>query len=337
MTPAPPAACVAGSAVADVTCRIVGWADLPGWDADDHEAALAAFRATCGAITSPDWNRVRARAHQAGARARAFFEETFLPLVIADGAPPLFTGYYEPELDGAPVRAGNFRQPIYRLPPDLRAGGRWHSRAEIEEGKVLEGRGLEIAWLRDPVEAFLLQVQGSGRIRMTDGRVIRVGYAGSNGHSYRSVGAELVRRGAVAADRISAEAIATWVRANPEEGARLLRHNPSFVFFRELDLPPDLGPLGAMGHPVTPLRSVAVDPDIVPLGAPVWIATEGAVPIRRLVVAQDTGAAIRGAQRADVFIGTGAEAGRIAGRMRDRGRMAVPFRANAARRLAAGR
>jgi membrane-bound lytic murein transglycosylase A len=335
MRPRPSPDWFASSEVAGVTHRIVEWSDLPGWDADDHEAALSTFRVTCGEMTGPGWAEVCANARDLDGSARTFFEDAFRPVVISDGAPPLFTGYYEPELDGSLQLSERFGQAIYRMPPGLRDGAPWHSRAKIEERGLLDG--LEIAWLSDAVEAFLLQVQGSGRIRLTDGRTLRVGYAGRNGHAYRSVGAELVRRGAVAADRISAQAIRDWVRANPDAGAGLLRHNPSFVFFREVEVPPDLGPLGAMGRPVTALRSVAVDPDIVPLGAPVWIGTEGAAPLRRLMVAQDTGAAIKGAQRADIFVGTGEAAGRIAGSMRETGHMVVLLPTDVALRRAAGR
>jgi membrane-bound lytic murein transglycosylase A len=161
------------------------------------------------------------------------------------------------------------------------------------------------------VEAFFLQVQGSGRIKLTDGRAIRVGFGGRNGHPYRSVGRELVRQGVFEAHQVSAQRIKRWVRDNPQAGAALLRHNPSFIFFREVnEVPPDRGPLGAMNRSVTALRTVAVDPDFAPLGAPVWIETDGASPMRRLMVAQDTGSAIKGPQRADVFYGTGAAAGR---------------------------
>ena len=186
----------------------------------------------------------------------------------------------------------------------------------------MRGRGLEIAWIEDPVDAFFLQIQGSGRIRMTDGRVVRVGYAGRNGHPYRSVGQEMIRRGTHSPDQVSAQAISAWVRANPAQGRALLYHNPSYVFFRVLrDLPAEKGPIGAMGRPITTLRSVAIDPAFVPLGAPVWIEKEGRNPIRRLMVAQDTGGAIKGAQRADIFYGTGPAAGEAAGTIKDGGRL----------------
>lgn len=188
----------------------------------------------------------------------------------------------------------------------------------------MDGRGLEIAWVDDAVELFFLQVQGSGRIRLPGGRTIRVGYAGFNGHEYRSIGEELVRRGVYQPHQVSAQVIQNWVRRNPVAGRELLYHNPSYVFFREVsEVPANKGPLGAMNRSITGMRSIAVDPAIVPLGAPVWIEKDGKSPLRRLMIAQDTGSAIKGAQRADVFFGTGDRAGRQAGRLRDPGRMMV--------------
>jgi membrane-bound lytic murein transglycosylase A len=260
----------------------------------------------------------------------------FRPVQI--GVPPaLLTGYYEPEIAGALRPDDTHRFPIYRRPPGLPSGARWASRAEIENDGLLAGRGLEIAWLADPVERFFLQIQGSGRIRLPDGGIVRVGYGGKNGHDYRSVGQELVRRGLFEAHEVSADAIAGWVRANPAAGRRLLQHNPSYVFFRRLDdHPAGKGPLGAMNRPLTPGRSIAVDPDHVPLGAPVWLEKGGATPLRRLMVAQDTGSAIQGAQRADIFYGTGAEAGRAAGRVRDAGRLVVLLPVQLAHAVTAG-
>jgi membrane-bound lytic murein transglycosylase A len=188
----------------------------------------------------------------------------------------------------------------------------------------MEGRGLEIAWVDDPVELFFLQIQGSGRVRFPDGRVVRVGYGGFNGHAYRSIGKEMVRRGIYEAHQVSAQVIRNWVKRNPGDGEELLYHNDSYVFFREVsEVPADQGPLGAMNRSITALRSIAVDPAFTPLGAPVWIEKEGAAPMRRLMVAQDTGSAIKGAQRADIFYGTGAKAGAAAGAVKDPGRLLV--------------
>ena len=313
----------AQSDMTDRRATILDFADLEGWAGDDHGAALAVFASTCGDLPDPEWAGVCGLARSAAPEAaRGFFETLFRPVLIEDGVPAQFTGYYEPELDGALRRTARYRWPLYGLPPEVEPGTPFLSRAEIETTGALAGRGLEIAWVDDPVEAFFLQVQGSGRVRLPSGRVIRVGYAGKNGHEYRSVGLEMIRRGLMTEDEASAGRIRDWVRANPEEGTALLRHNPSFVFFREVsEVPADRGPLGAMNRSITPLRSIAVDPAFQPLGAPVWIETEGREPMRRLMVAQDTGSAIKGAQRADVFFGTGDLAGQAAGAVRDRGRM----------------
>jgi membrane-bound lytic murein transglycosylase A len=285
--------------------------DLEGWASDDLSGALSVFRVTAGDV--PGWERIAAMA--AGATdARAYFEALFRPVLIEDGAAPVFTGYYEPELAGSRVRTGAFVHPVHALPDDPHA----HDRAAIVAG-ALEGRGLEIAWLEDAAEAFFLQVQGSGRIVCPDA-VIRVNWAGGNGRSYRSIGKELIARGVFDAGSVTAEGIKDWIRAHPAEGAALMDLNPSWVFFRVIDLDPALGPIGCMGRPVSAMRSVAVDPSVVTLGAPVWIEAGG---LRRLMVAQDKGGAIKGAQRADVFFGTGAEAGRRAGEFHHPGRMVV--------------
>lgn len=303
--------------------EILRFADLEGWAADDHRAALSSFRETCGLLDESDWVPLCRLAEDAGDSAegaRQFFELFFRPVVI--GAPPaLFTGYYEPELEGSPVRTPRFAWPIYRRPPELRDGQVFNTRAEIERG-ILRGRGLELAWLDDPVDVYFLQVQGSGRIRMPDGAVVRVGYAGRNGHAYRSVGQEMVRRGTHSMDQVSAQEIAAHVRN--QAGAELLNINPSYVFFRTVnEVPAEKGPIGAMGRSITAFRSVAIDPAYTPLGAPVWVEKDGAKPIRSLMVAQDTGGAIKGPQRADIFYGTGPAAGDAAGTVKDGGRMVV--------------
>lgn len=304
--------------------QMLDFESLDGWAQDDHRAALVAFMETCETLQE-DWAPICRLAADAGATdasARAFFELMFKPVQIGN-PPALFTGYYEPELRGSSSRTPRFAYPIYARPPELQDGQVYYDRAAIERG-ALRGRGLEIAWLEDPVEVFFLHIQGSGRIRMTDGRVIRVGYAGRNGHAYRSVGQEMVARGTLTADEVSAQGIKSYVRSNPVTGNDLLNVNPSYIFFRNIgDLPADKGPIGAMGRSITSLRSVAIDPAYTPLGAPVWIEKDGNTPIRRLMVAQDTGGAIKGAQRADIFFGTGAQAGEAAGTVKDGGRMIV--------------
>ena len=312
-----------GVARAEVSYTILSFDQLDGWVQDDHQEALDVFLETCGDMQGAEWKSVCALASQKP-NAKTFFELFFRPVLIEDGTPALFTGYFEPELSGSRVRTSWYRYPVYRKPPELQDGTRWYSREQIEKEKILAGRGLEIAWVDNAVDLFFLQVQGSGRIRLTDGTTIRVGYGGANGHTYRSIGKELVRRGVYDQSQVSAQVIRNWVKRNPILGTELLRSNPSFVFFRELKgVPDNKGPLGAMNRSITPMRTVAVDPAYVPLGAPVWLEKGGAGGFRRLMVAQDTGSAIKGAQRADIFFGTGEKAGRKAGRVRDPGRMVV--------------
>tara|TARA_R110002094_G_scaffold41099_11_gene53530 strand:+ start:1683 stop:2678 length:996 start_codon:yes stop_codon:yes gene_type:complete len=307
----------------DVTYEVLEFSQLDGWSNDNHEAALKTFLNTCGDMDDPDWRAVCEYA-RTGPDARQFFELFFRPVLISDGQDGLFTGYFEPELDGSRAQTGRFRYPVYRMPPEALRSNPWFTRREILTSGVMASRGLEIAWVDDPVELFFLQIQGSGRIRLPDGERIRVGYRGANGHPYRSIGVELVRRGVYDAHQVSAEVIKNWVRRNPVDGQELLLHNPSYVFFREVSkVPAERGPLGAMNRSVTTMRSVAVDPSYVKLGAPVWIEKDGEDPLRRLMIAQDTGSAIKGAQRADVFFGTGDAAGRAAGKLRDPGRMLV--------------
>lgn len=315
--------------------QAIDFADLEGWAADDHAAAFDVFRRSCDkgrtghpalGVTREDWAAV---CDEAGLLprdyARDFFEARFRPYLVTSADRPLFTAYYEPELQGARAPVGAYRHPLYARPPDLpRDGDEYWTRAEIEAG-ALDGRGLELFWLADPVESFFLHIQGSGRIRTEDGRVHRLGYAGKNGHPYRSVGRMLIADGVLTPGQASAEGIKAWVRANPAAGRAYLDRNPSYVFFREITaLDPSLGPLGALETPLTPYRSAAVDPSVYPLGAPVWVEAPGpAGPFRRLMVAQDTGGVIKGAQRADLFFGTGPEAGALAGRMKHAGRMVV--------------
>lgn len=274
---------------------------LPGWQADDHAAALAVWQRT-------------AMAPESCGDPRTFFESRF----FVASRPCHFTGYYEPELDGRRAPDARFRHPLHGLPPDLPEGRPWFSRREIVERDLLAGR--ELVRLDSAIEAFLAQVQGSVRVRLDDGSVLRLGYAGRNGHEYRSIGQELIRRGEIAADAISADAIRDWCAAHPADVAELLAHNPSYVFFRLLDLAPDRGPIGSSGVPLTPMRSLAADPAHVPPGSPVWVECGS---LQALFVAQDTGGAIRGEGRADLFCGSGASAGHIASGLNTHGTMHV--------------
>lgn len=313
----------ASPAVADTSLELLDFDQLDGWAEDDHEAALDTFLKTCDIPPGPDWRSLCKLAREKGG-GRSFFELFFRPVLIGGEDAALFTGYFEPELRGSLTPTARYRFPLFTRPRGLPDGQPWATRAEIEEQGLLAGRGLEIAWVEDPVELFFLQIQGSGRIKLPNGKVLRVGYGGHNGHTYRSIGKELIRRGIYEAHQVSAQVIKSWVRRNPVDGLKLLHHNPSFVFFRRVTgTDPSEGPIGAMNRPVTADRTIAVDPAFTPLGAPVWIEKGGQTPIKRLMIAQDTGSAIKGAQRADIFFGTGDKAGLDAGKIRDPGRMIV--------------
>jgi len=330
------------------------WEQLPGWREDDLVAAWPAFLQSCkGLKNNPAWTGVcqaagRLPAAPEGVAVRAFFEQQFQPWQISQaegGAEGLVTGYYEPLLRGSRYLTPKYRFPIHAAPDDLlvvdlsalypelkslRLRGRlqgnkvvpYFSRAEIEAGTA-PVRGKELVWVDDPVELFFLQIQGSGRVRLDNGDIVRVGYADQNGHPYRSIGKWLVDKGELTLDKASMQGIKDWGRRNPERLPELLNANPSYVFFREL--PNHLsGPLGALGVPLTAERSIAIDPRGMPLGAPVWLATtrpNSSESLNRLMMAQDTGGAIRGNVRADFFWGFGDEAGRQAGAMKQRGRM----------------
>jgi membrane-bound lytic murein transglycosylase A len=294
--------------------------------------------------------------------ARSFFETWFRPYAARgpDGDEGLFTGYFEMEINGARAPGEGFRTPLYRLPRDQvtvnlgafdpalvgrRLVGRvdggklvpYHTRGEIQNG-ALNGRALEMLWLENPVDLYMLHIQGSGRVRLADGSVLRVGFAGHNGHDYASIGRELIRRGEMKRGAVTWPAIHDWVVRNPDKASELFAANPRYIFFRIINgLPVDAGPPGAQGVPLTAGRSLAVDARHVPLGLPVWLDSvwpnKPERPLRRLMVAQDTGGAIKGEVRGDFFWGTGAAALAQAGKMKSRGRyfLLLP-RTTAARR-----
>jgi membrane-bound lytic murein transglycosylase A len=315
--------------MADPSYEILPFDALKGWAAEDHRAALDVFCRSADRITDPYWQAV---CHLAPTSTdpQGFFELYFHPVLISDGAPMVFTGYFEPELTGALQKDARYRFPVYALPPKLPPGT---TRKIIEETDILSGH--EILYLDDPVDVFFLHVQGSGRVRLPDGSIMRLGFAGKNGLPYTSVGKAMIARGIAADGALTADIMADWLRQHQDQARALMQLNESYVFFRHLQgLAPDDGPLSAMKCPVTPWRSIAVDPDIVPLGAPVWIEKQGAAPLHRLMVAQDTGSAIKGAQRADIFTGTGAQAGLDAGRIHDPGRMVTLLPRAVAEKLA---
>ncbi|MCF6267787.1 MAG: murein transglycosylase A [Desulfuromusa sp.] len=333
----------------------VGWNQIDGWVLDRPTAAFKAFQKSCRVIGKrKQWQQV---CSEAGAltpvddlTTREYFERYFQPYQVRneDGSSEgLITGYYGPELLGSRVQTNEYKYPLYSQPdnmliidlddlyPELgkyRLRGRiignrvvpFYDRAEIDNGgNPLFGQ--ELFWVKDPVDLFFLHIQGSGRIRLPDGERVMVNYANQNGHPYRSIGKLLLDRKAMTRDQMSMQNIRRWVKENPEAGQRLLAENPSYVFFRELSAE-FTSPPGALGVPLTALRSLAVDPHTIPLGAPVFLSTTfpgSNDPLQQLMVAQDTGGAIKGQVRADFFWGMGNDAGKIAGRMKQDGRLWV--------------
>jgi membrane-bound lytic murein transglycosylase A len=306
--------------------------------ADDAAKALAAFRNSCAAVITrkdtsgltqmADWQPLCIQAAMLDPTfAPGFFYYGFDWVKIGDGR-AFATGYYEPEIEGSRTPQAGY-VPIYRVPPDLvrctkpdgtTGRGRidqtgtcvlYYTRPEIEDG-ALAGRGLELAWAKDPVELFFLEIQGSGRIHFDDGTVMRVGYAGQNGRDYVAIGRLLRDRGILPPGGANMQSIKDWIRANPDQGRELMRENLSYVFFKELTGP---GPLGALNVPVTPHATVAADPNYVPLGSPIYIAKADRPEVVGMWVAQDTGGAIKGPNRFDTFWGAGPEAVAIAGGM----------------------
>ena len=343
----------------------VGWTDIPGWGIETTPDSWDTWVRTCGTLQRQSqrlWQNACAEAARVARNdpdaQRRYFEANFTPyrLTNPDGTQSgLVTGYYEPLLQGSRKRTMRFRYPLLAPPPDLvtvdlgetnpelkdrrirgrivggkdggKDGGKlvpYYARADIMNGTA-PVKGREIAWVDDPVELFFLQVQGSGRIQLPDGSVMRVGYADHNGHPYRSIGRWLVDAGELSIDQASMQGIKGWVKRYPDRANDLFNQNPAYVFFREMPSgPPDLGPNGSLGIPLKTGASIAVDPRAVPLGTPVWLSTTWPLstrPLNRLVLAHDTGSAIRGAVRADFFWGFGAEAGEQAGRMKQAGAM----------------
>ena len=284
------------------------------------------------------------------ARARRFFETHFTPHQMSkgDNARALVTAYFEPILHGSTQRSQRFATPLYRKPEDLISvdlsdfhkkwdgekivgrveGNRfipYYARREIDQG-ILSGRGLEILWVDDPVDAFFLHIQGSGRVVLEDGRVMRVGYAGKNGHRYASIGRKLIEMGELPKHGASMKRIRDWIRRNPRKMRSIFSVNRSYIFFRPVEVPLNQGPIGAMQVPLTAGRSIAVDPKHNPLGIPIYLALDSGVPtgaLNRIVIAQDTGGVIKGPIRGDFFWGSGDKAGQLAGSMRGTGKWFV--------------
>jgi membrane-bound lytic murein transglycosylase A len=328
---------------------------LAGWADDDVAAAIPALLHSCGKFgEKPDDASLDPRRHATdfghvgewrpvcqaaaalpahdSAKARAFITNRFTPLLAGNNglSEGLFTGYFEITLKGARHRGGPYQTPLYRRPPDPARS----TRAEIEDG-ALAGKGLELLWVDSPIDAFFLEIQGSGVVDLAGGGTVRVGYDGSNGKPYVPVGRLLIEHGDLPRDKVTMTAIRDWMVTHPKEGAALRRDNPSYVFFRELSGP---GPLGAERVVLSAGRSLAVDRRFIALGVPIWLdAHQRFTPgdVRRLVVAQDTGGAIRGPVRGDLFWGHGPAAAAGAGAMNARGRYYLLLPNAVAARLAA--
>lgn len=339
-----------------MTLAATAFSEIAGWTEDAHEEALAAFRAGASFIAAtPPKTRglgvdgvalqcaARAALDVADVDARRFFESRFVPHRIE--ATGFVTGYYEPEVAASRVPTERFRVPLYRRPDDLvevSPGARpvgwdpemrfgratkdgvtpYFDRTAIEGGAVA-GRGLELAWLEDPVDAFFIHVQGSARLRLTDGATLRIAFDGKSGHAYTSIGRLAVERGVLPQSAAHKDGLEAWLKQHPAEGRALMRENRSFIFFRETDQEAADGPIGAAGVPLIAGRSLAVDRTLHTFHTPVWVDApelgdfrQAGRPLRRLMVAHDTGSAIVGPARGDIFVGSGETAGSLAGRIR---------------------
>ena len=349
----------------------VAWADIAGWNEDDHLLAYKAFRTSCRPIAAQQTPPAEPKALGTslrdpcrvarnldldnGARAKAFFEAHFLPLRISrlGEGEGFVTGYYEPIIDGSRTQTDVYNVPVYRRPSNLfvrgarqssaglpnkgqvfRKIGRrklvpYYDRAEIEDGAIA-GRGLEIVWLKNQTDLLFTQIQGSARVRLEDGSTVRINYDAHNGFAYTPVGRILIERNIIPKDQMSMQKIREWMEQNPDGANELRRQNRSYVFFREVNLSDKDEPAGAQGVPLTPGRSIAVDKALHVYGTPFFIEGElpieseqSKTPFRRLMIAQDTGSAIVGPARADLYFGAGAEAGKVSGRFRHNARFVI--------------
>lgn len=345
----------AATKLANAKVETLDFATMPGWKDDDHAAAYESFLKSCNAIlrgtkqmraARPIYGalfNVCERTKTAGKpdrdQARAFFEANFKPVRLAQQGQPdgFFTGYYETEVEGSRVQTAEYNVPIYAAPAHTVKKKQSKvfaefDRTRIEEG-ALNGKKLEICYVKSPIDLFFAQIQGSTRVKLDGGSMLRLNYVASNGHPYTPVGRFLIDRGIISKENMSMDRIRDWMVANPDEGRELRRKNRSFVFFRETDLRDHEECIGAQGIPLTPGRSLAVDKKIHVYGTPIWI--DASLPIesekpetkfQRLLVAQDTGSAIIGPARADIYFGTGDRLGSIAGRIKQFGQfvMLVP-------------
>jgi membrane-bound lytic murein transglycosylase A len=353
------AACAPPETPAGLKVKPASYSMLPGWGEDSFEGVLQALLNSCKAIAKQpedapvgpkalgglagDWQAPCAAAREIppshdAAIVKGFFERWFVPFQAEDvrGKAGLFTGYYEAEIEASKTPDSRHTYPLYRAPKSPVT----FTRAEIEAG-ALRGQGLEFLWLKDPVDAFFLQIQGSGIVKLTDGKEMRVGYAGNNGHAFVAIGKVMIEEGVIDRKSASMQTIRAWLRTNPDKAQAMMNRNPRFIFFREVK---ENGPVGALGVTLTAGRSLAVDPAFVPLGLPLWLDTtwpidHGAIkkgsPLRRLMLAQDVGTAIKGPVRGDFFWGSGEEALAFAGTMKNAGKwfMLLPVTAAARKTL----
>lgn len=322
--------------------REVTFADLAGWDRDDHAEALVAFNQSCPIlarkprpqttgshieIPAGTWSRLCEKATQSRS-ARAFFEENFTPFRISNNGKEqgLFTGYYEPLLYGSLTKRDDFIYPVYGAPPGLKNKKPYLSRAEIDRG-ALVGKKLEIVWVDDPVMLFFMHIQGSGRIRLTGGHEFIAAYADQNGQPYTTLGKTMMEEGLLDKGNINFFTIRQWLYDNKDRAFEMMQKNPSYVFFKRQD---NLNVVGSIAAPLTPKRSLAVDSSYIPYGLPLYLETTlpdlpgvPSHPFERIMVAQDTGGAIKKPVRGDVFFGHGQEAEYLAGFMKQQGRYSL--------------
>ena len=343
-----------------VSYTAVGYQEIPGWSKKELRIALKSFSASCGLVSGrtfnnvqklesfdqKEWDQLCHRSSKIDLRtdedARDFFMKNFVPWKVSSTAHTgLFTGYYEIELKGSRIKTDKFKYPIYARPKDLIGVSLKHfdrrlprrkifgrekngslrpylTREQIENHELLKSTEV-LAWGDNLTDIFFLQIQGSGRVLLPHSQTMQIGYAANNGHPYTAIGQVLIKKGLIEKENLSMQSIRSWLAANPSKVRKLLNHNARYIFFREL---PGSGVVGALGVKLTPRSSIAIDPNFIPLGAPVWISTsvpETKKPLQRLMIAQDTGAAITGPIRADIFFGTGSPAADIAGRMKQTG------------------
>jgi membrane-bound lytic murein transglycosylase A len=327
--------------VEDFSIHRADYNSLNDWSDIDNSVSFKAFLQSCATLQNtrkplsvahvtiePEHvKRVCSRAFSVypvnQVTSKQFFEANFTPYLVTNliDSVGLFTGYYEPLLHGAQQQYGKYQTPLYRKPKDLMPGKRYLSRAQIKAG-ALHGKGLELLWVDSPIDAFFLHVQGSGRVKLDTGEIIKVGFAAKNHHPYTAIGKTLIERGELAKEDVSLFTIREWLQSNPSQASEVMQQNASFIFF---ELKPDSEPIGAPGIPLTPGYSLAIDKRYIPYGLPIFLETT--LPtgdaFDRLMIAQDTGSAIKGAVRGDVFFGAGQKAEKLAGTMKQLGRYYV--------------